>query len=97
MPGRALSIITALVMLPVTSLLASERQVVTVKNGSVKNNVVLVDVDIRGKAAQIMCFKTHSDCQIPKPGNILIERLRGDKGSYMDLPECRSLRSAGEP
>src|SRR5260221_13736789 len=81
---RTSSIITALAMLPVIVLLASEREIVKVKNSSVKNNVVLVDIDIRGKGAQLMCFKTQSDCLVPKPGEYLMERLRGDNGAYMD-------------
>jgi len=81
---RTFSTVTALAMFSVISLSASEREIVKVTSSSVENNVVLVDIDIRGKAAQLMCFKTHSDCLIPKPGGYLMERLRGNNGAYMD-------------
>ena len=92
--GRVLVMITTLVMLSETSLLAAERESITVKSSSVGKDVVLVDIDIRGKALQLTCFKSASDCQIPRPGGYLMERLRGGKGIYMD---CQNVDLYEQP
>jgi len=80
----AIGAIGAMLMLASISLFATEREEVVVRSSSVEKNVILVNIDKRGTALQLECFKSTTDCQIPKTGPYLIERLPPGKGAYTD-------------
>ncbi len=63
---------------------AAGREVITVKGSTVQDNVILIDVDIRGQMFQLECFKSNSTCYIPPRGLYSMEKLPSGTGSYMD-------------
>jgi hypothetical protein len=84
--GYGIRIVGVLLIILTGSLLAADGQKVIVKGSSVGKDVVLVNIDVNGKAAQLSCFRSVRDCTIPKPGDYLMVRLVPEKAVYMDCP-----------
>ena len=76
--------VTVLVFLLPVSLIAGEKETITVKSGSVNGNVVLIDAELGGKPVQLECFLSAALCKIPKQDSYLLVRLPPGKGTYTD-------------
>jgi hypothetical protein len=73
-----------LVMIVLASvlLLADEKSDVVVNNTSVVTGVIVVDVQFKGKTAELQCNEGSPDCNKLKPGNYIMVQLPKNHGLY---------------
>lgn len=71
-----------LVVLASVLLLADEKSPVVVKTTTVTTGVVIVDVQLNGKGAELQCNEGNSGCTKLKPGNYQIVQLPKNHGMY---------------
>jgi hypothetical protein len=84
--GAWTAVFGALVLSLSISLVASEKEAITVKSSSVNKGVVSANAEMQGKVVQLLCYTSAPDCQIPKDGDYLLLRAPSGKGRYMDCP-----------
>jgi hypothetical protein len=77
--------VTALVLLSAISLLAGQKEDITVKSSSVNKDVVLIEAEINDKAVELECFVS-LHCNVPKEGRYLMIRVTHGTATYMDCP-----------
>jgi hypothetical protein len=68
-------------------LLADEKSPVVVKNTSVTTGVVIMDIQVNGKTAELQCNEGGSGCTRLKPGNYMMVELPKNHGMY----DCRNV------
>lgn len=71
-----------LIVLASVLLLADEKSEVVVKNTAVVTGVVVVDVQLNGKTAELQCNEGSPDCNKLKPGNYIMVQLPKNHGLY---------------
>ena len=84
--GSSIAVACGLPILLSGPVLAGDRQAVIVKDTVVSKDVVLVNIAVRGKSAQLSCFLSVAHCKVPKPGDYLLVQVPPDKSVYMDCP-----------
>jgi hypothetical protein len=70
------------------------RDSITVKSTSVEDKVVLIDIDVAGKAVQLECTLNVPHCGVLKPGPYVMLRLPENKGPYNDCPNVEVYQKA---
>jgi hypothetical protein len=63
-------------------LFAQDKSLITVKDTTVNNGVVLVNISESGKAFELQCNKAALNCIAPEPGSYWMVRLPKNHGLY---------------
>lgn len=71
---------------------ASQGEEVTIKGGSARQGVILIDAELGSHAVQLECFLTSASCKIPRNGGYHLTRIAIGKGLYEDCHNVRVYR-----
>ena len=75
------------VLLVAMQMWALDKALITVKDGSVNNGVVIVNIRDAVKFYELQCNKSVPDCRVPEPGTYWMVRLPKNHGMY----ECANV------
>ena len=81
------AIVLLLLALSAASLWAQDTSSITVKQSSRSGDVVLIAVQVDGKAMELHCNQSVLFCSMPKPGDYTMVRLPKNRGIY----ECSNV------
>lgn len=70
------------ILLVAVQLLAVDKTLITVKDASINNGVVIVTVHEAGKPYELQCNQSAPNCAAPKPGDYWMVRLPKNHGIY---------------
>lgn len=94
------------VLVVVVQLLALDKTLITVKDSSVNNGVIIVTIHEGGKPYELQCNQSMPNCSSPKSGDYWMVRLAKNHGLYdctnVDLypqavdPESEGTKVFGE-
>jgi hypothetical protein len=63
-------------------LFAQDKSLITVKDSTVNNGVVIVNINESGKPFELQCNKSAPHCTAPQPGSYWMVRLPKNHGLY---------------
>jgi hypothetical protein len=69
-------------LLAATQLFAADKTLVTVKDSSVNNGVVLVNVKVEGKSLELQCTQSAPFCKTVQTGSYWMVHLPENHGLY---------------
>jgi hypothetical protein len=75
-------ILIVLMLLAATQLLAADKSLVTVKDSSVSNGVVIVNIHEEGKSFELQCTQSAPFCKATQAGSYWMVRLPKNHGLY---------------
>ena len=75
-------LILLVILLVATPLFATEKALITVKESTVNNGVVIVTIRESGKSYELQCNQTASNCKVLKPADYWMVRLPKNYGLY---------------
>ena len=70
------------IVLVAVQLLALDKTLITVKDSSVNNGVIIVTIREGGKPQELQCNQSAPNCTAPKPGDYWMVRLPKNHGLY---------------
>jgi len=75
-------VIILFALLFAAQVFAADKSLVTVKDSTVNNGVILVTIRESGKAFELQCNQTAPNCNAAKPGDYWMVRLPKNYGLY---------------
>lgn len=95
------SVLFVLLLLLTAPLFAADKSLVTVKDSTASNGVLLVTVQISGKTYELQCTQSAPFCAKPQPANYWMVRLPKNHGVYdcdnVDLyPQSQDPEDGGQ-
>jgi len=77
-------------------LFAQDKSLITVKDSTVNNGVVIVSIHESGKPFELQCNQSAPDCTAPQPGSYWMVRLPKNHGLY-DCANVDLYSQSGNP
>jgi len=74
--------IVLLALLMAAQSFALDKSLITVKDSTVGNGVVIVSIRESGKGYELQCNQTAPNCNVPRPGDYWMVRLPKNRGLY---------------
>jgi hypothetical protein len=67
-----------------SSALFAQSENIAIKASSRQSDVVFLAADLAGRAVDLTCLQSHSDCKMLRSGEYEMLRLVGNEGTYND-------------
>jgi len=88
-------VVAMLAFLAFASLLFAESETITVNSSSRQGkngDVVFLEADLNGRAVDLTCLVSHSDCNVLHNGEYEMFRLAGKESTYNDCQNVNIYR-----
>jgi len=85
-------LVAAVVLFGAVKVCAQEKSAINVKSAEVNNGVVIVDVQVAGKAYELQCNQGMPKCTLLKSGKYQMIELPANTGTY----DCKDVVIYGD-